>query len=228
MTQLAERETELAERTTQCHPLAVLLDGVAAGRFPPADGGVTILSQPSPREAGVLAFTAHSVIFTDVDPAWIRGQLDAGDLSAPVLPPFLEALCARTGRKANCADMLCVAAARPGAPRIALSATQAAGHPRVARALRYRYDVRTWEVPGGIVTLGRGVAGRWEVAVEVDPDHRGRGLGRDLAAAARHLVPDGSPLWAQITPGNAASVRAFLAAGYRPVGSEVLLRAMTG
>ena len=228
MTQLAERETEPAERTTQCHPLAVLLDGVAAGRFPPADGGVTILSQPSPREAGVLAFTAHSVIFTDVDPAWVRGQLAPGDLSAPVLPAFLEALCARTGRQANCADMLCVAAARPGSPGIALSPTQAAGHPRVTRALHYRDNVRTWEVPGGIVTLGRGVAGRWEVAVEVDPDHRGRGLGRDLAAAARHLVPDGSPLWAQITPGNAASVRAFLAAGYRPVGSEVLLRAMTG
>ncbi len=44
-------------------------------------------------------------------------------------------------------------------------------------------------------------------------------------AAARHLVPGGAPLWAQITPGNAASVRAFLAAGYRPAGSEVLLRA---
>ena len=98
----------------------------------------------------------------------------------------------------------------------------------MARALRYRDDVRAWEVPGGIVSLGRGVAGRWEVAVEVDPDHRGQGLGRELAAAARHLVPDGSPLWAQIAPGNAASVRAFLAAGYRPVGAEVLLRAVTG
>jgi L-amino acid N-acyltransferase YncA len=63
------------------------------------------------------------------------------------------------------------------------------------------------------------------VAVEVDEDHRGRGLGRALAAAARHLVPGGAPLWAQITPGNAASVRAFLAAGYQPVGAEVLFRA---
>jgi hypothetical protein len=33
----------------------------------------------------------------------------------------------------------------------------------------------------------------------------------------RSLVP------AQVAPGNAASVRAFLAAGYRPVGAEVLL-----
>jgi L-amino acid N-acyltransferase YncA len=74
------------------------------------------------------------------------------------------------------------------------------------------------------VLLGRGVAGRWEVAIEVDPGRRDQGLGRELALAARHLQPDAdAPLWAQISPGNAASVRAFLAAGYQPVGSEALL-----
>ena len=67
------------------------------------------------------------------------------------------------------------------------------------------------------------MAGRWEVALEVEPGYRGKGLGRELAAAARHLVPEGTPLWAQIAPGNAASVRAFLAAGFRPVGAEALL-----
>jgi hypothetical protein len=71
----------------------------------------------------------------------------------------------------------------------------------------------------------------------------GRGLGRALARAARHLVPpcppsalppaprtfapdktlERRPIWAQVAPGNAASVRAFLAAGYRPVGAEALL-----
>ncbi len=66
------------------HPLARLLDEVAAGRFPAPDGSITILPQPSPRYAGVFAFTAHSVIFTDADAAWIRGQLPPGDLSAPV------------------------------------------------------------------------------------------------------------------------------------------------
>jgi hypothetical protein len=44
-----------------------------------------------------------------------------------------------------------------------------------------------------------------------------------LAAAARALAPERRPIWAQVAPGNAASVRAFLAAGYRPVGAEALL-----
>jgi hypothetical protein len=43
-----------------------------------------------------------------------------------------------------------------------------------------------------------------------------------LAAAAPGLVADGEPLWAQVAPANTASLRAFLSAGYRPVGAEVL------
>jgi L-amino acid N-acyltransferase YncA len=89
--------------------------------------------------------------------------------------------------------------------------------------MRYRTEVRAWQAPGGVVVIGRGVAGRREAAIEVDPGGRGRGLGRKLATAARHLVPDGAPVWAQIAPGNAASVRTFLAAGFAPVGGEALL-----
>lgn len=69
--------------------------------------------------------------------------------------------------------------------------------------------------------LGRGIAGRLEVSVEVDDGVRHRGLGRALVTAARQLAPE--PLWAQVAPGNARSMRAFQAAGYRPVGSEALL-----
>jgi hypothetical protein len=204
-------------------PLASLLDEVAAGRFPAEDGSVTILPQPSPKYAGVLAFTAHSVIFADADPAWIRGQLPPGDLAAPVLPPFLQALAGRTGRRVSSHDMLSVAAPLPGPPAIGLSPVAGDGHPRVARAMRYRTDVHVWQAAGGVVLLGRGVAGRWEAAIEVDPGCRGRGRGRELAAAARHLAPGDVPVWAQIAPGNAASVRAFLAAGFAPVGCESLL-----
>jgi L-amino acid N-acyltransferase YncA len=74
----------------------------------------------------------------------------------------------------------------------------------------------------GLVTLGRGLAGRWELSVEVAPRHRGAGVGRRLIAAGRRVAPAGEPLFAQVAPSNAASLRAFLAAGFRPIGAEVL------
>jgi GNAT superfamily N-acetyltransferase len=217
--------------------LGGILDQAAAGRFLPPDGGVTILpAQSPPRAAGVIAFTAHSVIFVDADLDWVAGQLPPGDLSGPLTPAFLDALCARTGRRAQSTDVLAVTTSLPGEPEIdlvplAAGADGAAGadraggavHPRLARARRYRDDVRAWQADGGIVMLGRGVGGRWEVAVEVDPGRQGQGLGRRLALAGRHLVPDGAPLWAQIAPGNVASMRAFLGAEYRPAGAEALL-----
>lgn len=208
------------------HSVASLLGEIAAGRFPEPDGSVTILPQPSPRYGGVFAFTAHSVVFADADPAWIRGQLPPGDLSAPMLPPFLQVLADQTRRRVSSHDLLCVAAPLAGPPPLKLSPDSVMAdscHPRVTRAMRYRTDVRAWQAAGGVVLVGRGVAGRWEAAIEVDPGCQGRGLGRELAAAARHLVPGGAPVWAQIAPGNAASVRAFLAAGFTPVGAEALL-----
>jgi GNAT superfamily N-acetyltransferase len=99
-------------------------------------------------------------------------------------------------------------------------------HPRVKRALRYRDDVRVYvDQYGGLVLTGRGLANRIECAIEVPDDSRGKGHGRRLAQAARALIPPNTHIWAQITPGNAASLRTFLAATYRPVGSEALLTA---
>jgi GNAT superfamily N-acetyltransferase len=220
--------------------LASILQSAAAGRYPSPDGTVTIVPQPSIQTAGVFALTAHTVVFTDADPGWIGAHLPDDDLSAPLSPAFLHALGEQTGRRVHSIDMVMCAAALPGAPPGELGLTelpaastpaQAAGrtdgavpvHPRIARALLYRDEVRAWQTAGGVVLLGRGVAGRWEVAVEVDPGHRGQRLGQRLVTAARHLVPGGAALWAQIAPGNAASVRAFLAAGFRPVGAEALL-----
>jgi GNAT superfamily N-acetyltransferase len=203
--------------------VSALLAEVAGGDFPAPDGSVTLLPQPSPRDAGVFGFTAHSVIFADVDPGWVAGQLPPGDLAAPMLPTFLASLAERTGRHAHGVDMLCLAPPLAGPPPLPLVPLTCSGHPRVARAHDYRDHVQVWDAGEGVVILGRGVAQRWEVAVEVDPRARGKGLGRELATAARHLVPAGAPLWAQVSPGNAASVRTFLAAGFTPVGAEALL-----
>jgi hypothetical protein len=205
--------------------VAMILKDAAKGRFPPADGQVTVLPQPSPRDCGVFGFTAHAVIFADADPDWVIGQLSPGDLGAPLNAAFVQALANATGRVAGSIDLLCVANPLPGPPPIALTPEPDDSHPRIERALRYRDDVRAWSADGGVVLLGRGVAGRLETAIEVDQNRRELGLGRALARAARHLAPADEPIWAQVAPANAASVRAFLAAGFMPVGGEVLLAA---
>lgn len=205
-----------------------VLAAVARGVLPPPDGATTVLPQHTGREAGVLAFTAHSVVFVDEDPQWVRktlAALDCDPLAASVHPLFLAALMERTGRRMDTLDVLTVAGALPGPPPLALREIADPEHPRVARALRRRDGVRVWATAGGLLTLGRGPAGRWEVSVEVEePVGPGRvpGLGRALATSARHLVPDAA-VWAQQAPGNARSVRAFQAAGFRPVGAEALL-----
>ena len=203
--------------------LAALLARVERGEWPPADPWLSLLPAPSPATAAVVAFAGHVVVAADLDPDWVHGQLPDGDLSAPLNPPFLRACEQRLGRRVNAVDGLYLAPYRPGPPGLRVREAADLDHPRVRRARRYRPEVRIWTVEGGVLLVGRGLAGRWEAAVEVDPAYRGRGLGRSLARAARHLVPEDRPVWAQVSPGNAASVRAFLAAGYRPVGAEALL-----
>ena len=171
----------------------------------------------------MLGFTAHIVVVADVEQMWLAGHLRPGELSEAFTPPFLSSIASHLRRRVPAIDLVVLAEPATGEPELELTAESDPDHPRVRRALRYRDDVVVWTTPGGVLILGRGLAGRWEVAVEVDPAYQGQRLGRRLAAAARHLVPDGRPVWAQIAPGNAASVRAFLAAGYRAVGQEALL-----
>jgi len=171
----------------------------------------------------VAAFPAHFVVAADVDRPWVDSQIPQVDFGAPLGPPFLRALEQRLDLAAGTIDAVLLADPLPGEPPLDLTLVSDSDHPRVRRARRYRTDVRVWTTASGVLILGRGLAGRWEAAVEVHEKSRNRGHGRALASAARHLVPDGRPVWGQVAPGNAASLRAFLAAGYTPVGAEVLL-----
>jgi GNAT superfamily N-acetyltransferase len=205
--------------------LADVVARIEAGEWLPTESWYLTAPRPGPRTAAVVAFPGVSVIAADVDPAWVAAQLPEEDLSAPLNPPFLRALEDKLARRVNNIDIVMTAARLPGPPPLTLRKLTGSDHPRVRRAHRYRDEVRVWETESGrgVLILGRGLAGRWEIAIEVVPQARGRGVGRTLALAARHLVPEERPLWAQIAPGNAASVRAFLAAGYDPVGAEALL-----
>ncbi|MFJ6724887.1 GNAT family N-acetyltransferase [Streptomyces sp. NPDC091281] len=202
-----------------------ILDAAARGVYPPDDGGTTVVPQADARDAGVLSFTAHSVVFTDEDPRWVREVLRSvgGDpLAATMSPRFLAAFMDRTGRLCETIDALLVGAPLPGPPTVRLVEVDDPGHPRVRSARGRRDGVRVWAAEGGVVTLGRGVGGRLECSVEVEAGVRRRGVGRALVGAARHLAA-GEAVWAQVSPGNARSVRAFLAAGYVVVGAEALL-----
>jgi RimJ/RimL family protein N-acetyltransferase len=204
--------------------LADILRRVENGVFPPPDLGITVVPAPSPRESCVLAFTGHIVIAADVDPQWLADHLPPGDLSAPTNPPFLSALEHLTARRVNAIDAMLLAPALTE-PTPTLTEFTDLDHPRVARAWRYRDEVRVYSdnATDGLVIIGRGLAGRLECAIEVPPAARNQGAGRHLARSARALIPPGTSIWAQVTPGNAASLRTFLAAGYKPVGSEALL-----
>lgn len=133
-----------------------VLLAAADGRPPAPDGTVEVLPQQGPA-AAVVAFSAHFMVAADVEPAWVRAQLPAGDWSAPHGARFLVALADRIGADVGALDVVLARSADrlPGDP-IALEEIAAREHPRGVRALRYREDVRVWRAPG--VAAGR--AGR--------------------------------------------------------------------
>jgi len=205
--------------------LLQLLTAAAAGSPPPADGRIVVDPRPSGPAAAVLAFTAHHVIVADVPIPWVAQRLPAGDLSAPMGPAFLLALAERLGAPLGTHDLVLAAPAGRASPGVGLQPAETGESRRLCRARRYRDGVQVWSTPGGegLLILGRGLAGRTEASVEVAAHARGQGLGRRLAAAARHHADPGEPVFMQVAPGNVASVRAVLAAGYQPIGAEVLL-----
>lgn len=208
------------------HPLTRLFMAAADGQFPPADGLVEVVPGPPGRSDAVVAFTAHNVVAADLDPGHVLSRIDPADLGAPMSAEFLAWLATRLETRAGVLDMVMVAP-RPGPgedlPEL-ISRPDFVAHPRLERSRRYRTDLRCYSdrQDRALIVVGRGLARRWEMGIEVRPDHHRRGLGTALARATARVGPQDEPLFAQVSPGNTASVRAFLAAGYRPICSEVL------
>lgn len=202
------------------HPFAAVLADAASGTFPSADGGVDVLPPLRNDIVAVTEFTAHTVLCADVtaDEVAARGLHGYGGCTHPDALLWL----AGSHRAVGSIDVLMV---RPGTgDQLADDDGHGADHPRVQRAHRYRHDVRTFGDDTGVVLLGRGVADRLELALELfDHAPHGRGHGRRLIDIGLRAAPRTEPVWAQVAPGNAASLRAFLAAGFVPVGAEVLL-----
>jgi GNAT superfamily N-acetyltransferase len=212
------------------HRLVRLLREAAQARFPRADVEVEVLGSPPGRSDAVVAFTAHSVVAAGVDPIELRAHLPPDDPGGPMSAPFLTWLGRQLGTPPGSLDVVLVAdgtvAPTPELLLEKLGPSDIGGsmRDRAERARLHRSGVAVYsdEHRNGVVIIGRGLANRLEVSIEVAPGRRGRGIGASLARAALGLVPAGEALYAQVAPGNVASLRAFLRAGYRPIGSEVL------
>ena len=205
--------------------LAALLDSAARGVFPRPDGSLRVLPPAPDGPEAVLAFSGAHVVVTTASESEVRRRMPPGDLGAPLSADVLGWFAQRSQRHCDNVDAVLAALPVEGGSDVELTPVAPDyPHPRVARSRRHRQDVRVFRDRGGraVVVLGRGLGGRWEVSFEIDRGYRGTGLGSALAHAARAVVPDSAPLFAQVAPGNASSLRAVLSAGYRPIGAEAL------
>jgi hypothetical protein len=208
------------------HPLAAILEHAAAGRFPDPDGGVGVLPPDDDGTRAVVALTGHAYVLAAVAAEDLEGRLPdgwRGGFGGALHPDVLRWLA--DGREIGTVDVVLVARGVGGAPGPVTPLDEIlAEHARVQRALHHRRDVDVVVEPDGVVILGRGLVGRRELSVELfDPGAASVGAGRALIAAGLRHVPVGEWCWAQVAPGNARSLRAFLACGFTPIGSEVLI-----
>jgi hypothetical protein len=208
------------------HPLAVVLEAAANGAFPAADGAVELLPPDAWGWSAIVALTGHAYVLADVDHEALEAA--GADGFGGASHPDVQQLVAGPGGWIGALDAVLAGRAETGPvlPR----RHDLDDHPRVRRALEHRHDVEVYGDDVGLVVVGRGLADRCELAVELlDPAAAGRsGHGRRLIRAGLATLPPGTVCWAQVSPGNAASLRAFLACGFVPIGSEILIRRRPG
>lgn len=200
------------------HPLLDFLTAAAEGRFPPVDGGVTVLPPLAGGWECSVAFTGHAVVATARSADEVMAQRPDG-FGGSMAPDFLRWLAGPQGF-IGVLDVMLVARGT-GRPTLPLR-TDLDDHPRVQYARQYRSDVVVHGDERGLVTIGAGLGGRRELSVEAASHNQGWGTA--LIAEAVGLVPEGELLFAAVSPGNARSLRAFLSLGFTPIGSECLIR----
>lgn len=206
------------------HPLAVALVAAAHGSFPPVDGRVEVVPPDDTGAEAVAEFTGHAIVLTGRDPsdALFSGVDAFGGVGDP---RFVVALAGDATIGSH--DVVLV---RHGGSSVdPLPETHRYDdHPRVVRARHHRRGVNVFGDATGLVAIGSGLVGRTELSVELTGAATGgitggmSGTGRMLILGGLATLPATELVFAQVAPGNAASLRAFLACGFRPIGSEIL------
>lgn len=208
------------ERLT--HPLAMMLVDAGFGRYPAADGGWELMPPWRSGLQAVVAFTGHAALVVSPQVPDERLIALGMDGYGGAHHPRLIAELAGRGGWIDSLDALLIgrggAVSGPLVERADLT-----DHPRVTFARHLRDDVRVFGYPdpgrSDVAVVARGIGGLTELSVELDLARRGAGAGAALVADALAVVPEGTWVVAAVAPGNAASLRAFLAAGFRPVAS---------
>lgn len=200
-----------------------MLEAAAAGSFPAADGAVDVFEPDAEGHVAIVEFTGHAVVVADLAAAELiaMGADGFGGASRPEIKLALAGARGWVGTH----DAVLVAAGRgdgQGGPLEQRHDLEQ--HPRVVRSRAHRTRVTVLGDEAGLVTLGDGLVGRREISVELFGAPRADlHAGRTLIVAGLRHVPADELVWAQVSPGNAASLRAFLAAGFVPVGAETLI-----
>lgn len=201
--------------------LTGLFEELARGEFPPIDGVVEVVapSDDLGLEA-ILEFTGHAVVVTGLEPARIHDQ--GYDAFGGIVSPAFQLWLAGPDGEIGCHDAVLL---RHGTGRATLPVrTDLDRHPRVQAARKRRTGVTVYGDDRGLVTVGRGLGNRWEVSVELlEKTPGGSGVGRELIMEAVGHVPESQAVFASVAPGNVASLRAFLACGFVPVGAEIII-----
>jgi GNAT superfamily N-acetyltransferase len=229
------------------HPLLAIMNAAAEGSFPAVDGVVEVMPLlEGSSHIYILELTGHAYVMTDRTQRELEaaGADGFGGVMHPNVLNFLAGTHIPTTQKISslptsqsaaqigCHDALLVAKGT-GAPGLLAAGAHIHGplphrtdledHPRVGYAKVRRRHVQVYGDARGLVTLGRGIADRWEISVEVDPTNRGAGNARALINEALGHIPSDQWCYGEVSPGNAASLRAFLAAGWIPIGAEIII-----
>jgi hypothetical protein len=205
--------------------VAHALRSAAEGRFPPADGVAEIVAPDHSGTQAVVSFTGHSFVMTKLAPDRLcQLPVDVDGYGGANHPRVLMLLAGDDGEIGSLDVVLMRRGAGSPKRRSELAVRDdLEHHPRVQRARHHRRNVQVLGDERGFVTLGQGLLDRTEVSIELTATGHGRGAGRRLLAAAVDAVPAGELVFGQVAPGNAASLRVFLACGFVPIGSEVLI-----
>lgn len=214
--------------STATHPFLLRIREAAIGDFPEYERSIEVgPALDGPCDA-VAFLPGRVVVAADVDEGWVNEQLTHQRDRSPADPStgigqFLGAMSAHLG---GCPAYASVLTAAPHRAAMVRGKFKPVDDPDPGWA-PYRTDVKSYHYDSpsvtGIVDVGRGPGGRWDVFVRVDRDARGGGGGsRQLLTAALTLVPKGEELYGAAPVHDIRALRTMLAGGFAPIATEVL------